>query len=212
MTTFDGERRFPEQVARNVTEAMLDVARRDGLALPGGRPVAAKTGTVESRFDGDNNDAWMAGFTPSLSTSVWIGTDMNSPIRTARGTPISGKTVPGDVWKEFMKEALERLPVEKFPAFEPIGEAPSQLPPGEVEPPPAPPAPAAPQIDPETGRPLGPDGQPLPEGSAEEPAADGYTEGGRPDGSAETPSGEDPQADHEAAAEDPQDCSIIACG
>ena len=84
----EGERRFPERVARNVTEAMLDVAEHDGLALPGGRPVAAKTGTVQSRFEGENNDAWMAGFTPSLATAVWIGTDMNSPIRTARGTPI----------------------------------------------------------------------------------------------------------------------------
>jgi peptidoglycan glycosyltransferase len=156
----EGERRFPEQVARNVVEAMLDVARRDGLALPGGRPVAAKTGTVQSRFDGDNNDAWMAGFTPSLSTSVWIGTDMNDPIRTAKGSPISGKTVPGEVWQEFMREALEAQPVERFPVFEPIGDAPSQLPPGEVQPP-TPPAPTLP-TDPATGRPLGPDGQPLP--------------------------------------------------
>ncbi len=75
----EGEQRFPERVARNVTETMLGVAKRDGLSLPDGRPVAAKTGTVQSRFEGENNDAWMAGFTPSLSTSVWIGTDMNSP-------------------------------------------------------------------------------------------------------------------------------------
>ena len=147
---------------------------------------------------------------------MWIGTDRNSPIRTARGTPISGKTVPGDVWKEFMKEALEKLPVEKFPAFQPIGEAPSQLPPGEVEPPPGPPAPpVAPEIDPETPHPLGPDGQPLPADGAAD-TVDGPVGDGTPDGSGPTPSGEagsaDTPPDREAAAEDAQDCSIIACG
>jgi membrane peptidoglycan carboxypeptidase len=121
----DGERRFPERVARNVTESMLGVAARDDLALPGRRPVAAKTGTVQSRFEGQNNDAWMAGFTPSIATAVWMGTDMNSPIRTARGTPIEGATLPGEVWHQFMAEALDDEPVEHFAPFRPIGEAPS---------------------------------------------------------------------------------------
>jgi len=182
-----GERRFPEQVARNVTETMLDVARRDGLALPDGRPVAAKTGTVESRFEGENNDAWMAGFTPSLSTSVWVGTDRNSPIRTARGTPISGAGVPGDVWQEFMGEAMESVPVERFPPFQPIGDAPSQLPPGQVEPKPSPASPVSPPVGPD-GQPLGPDGQPL--------GPDGQPLG--PDGQPLGPDGQPP-----AGAEDP---------
>ncbi|WP_308281894.1 transglycosylase domain-containing protein [Pseudonocardia oceani] len=117
----EGERRFPERVARNVVESMLEVADQDGLTLPDGRPVAAKTGTVQSHFDGENNDAWMAGFTPSLSTSVWVGTDMNTPIRTAGGEPISGKTLPGEVWQEFMGEALEAAPVETFAPYRPIG-------------------------------------------------------------------------------------------
>lgn len=215
----EGERRFPEQVARNVTETMLDVARRDGLALPGGRPVAAKTGTVESRFDGENNDAWMAGFTPSLSTSVWIGTDRNAPIRTAKGKPISGKDVPGDVWKEFMKEALAAQPVERFPEFEPIGEAPSQLPPGETEAPQPPPPPPAPAIDPATGRPLGPDGKPLPEEGAEELTADGTPEAGTagPEGEygpdpAGDPGYEETPSDGDTTTDDRPDCGIIACG
>ena len=154
----DGEQRFPERVARNVTEAMLDVAPADGLALPGGRPVAAKTGTVQSRFEGQNNDAWMAGFTPSVATSVWMGTDMNSPIRTASGTPIEGKSLPGDVWQRFMKSAVADQPVQEFALFRAIGEAPSNLapgaqpalprvaaaPPAVVPPPPAPDTPAPP--------------------------------------------------------------------
>ncbi|WP_253258568.1 transglycosylase domain-containing protein [Pseudonocardia sp. N23] len=126
----DGERRFPERVARNVTEAMLDVAGNDGLSLPGVRQVAAKTGTVQSRFDGQNNDAWMSGFTPQVAATVWIGTDMNSPIRTADGTPISGDSVPGAVWKDFMTGAAKQDPPETFAPYHPIGEPPSDKPPG----------------------------------------------------------------------------------
>ena len=120
----DGERRFSDAVARNVTEAMLAVAEHDGLELPGGRPVAAKTGTVESRFEGENNDAWMAGFTPSLTSAVWMGTDMNSPIRTARGKPIRGSTLPGAVWQQFMTDATEGTPVEQFDPYRPVGDSP----------------------------------------------------------------------------------------
>lgn len=119
-----GEQRFTERVARNVTETMLDVAPTDGLALPGGRPVAAKTGTVQSRFPGQNNDAWMAGYTPALAAAVWMGTDRNDPIRTADGTPVEGKSLPGEVWRAFMAEAHDHLPVTHFTPFRPIGEPP----------------------------------------------------------------------------------------
>jgi membrane peptidoglycan carboxypeptidase len=148
----EGERRVPEQVARNVTEAMLAAAEHDGLALPGGRPAAARTGTVESRFEGQNNDAWMTGFTPSLTSAVWMGTDMNSPIRTARGTPIHGSSLPGDVWQQFMAQALGGAPVEQFPPFRPIGEAPSPFGPNEepstAGPPPPAPGPLTPTVSP----------------------------------------------------------------
>lgn len=127
----DGERRFPERVARNVTEAMLGVASNDGLALPGDRPVAAKTGTVQSRIEGQNNDAWISGFTPSIATAVWIGTDLNSPIRTASGNPISGSSLPGEVWQTFMSDAVRNTPPEAFAPFRPIGEPPAYARPGE---------------------------------------------------------------------------------
>jgi peptidoglycan glycosyltransferase len=168
----DGERRFPEQVARNVTEAMLAVAERDGLGL-GRRPVAAKTGTVQSRFAGENNDAWMAGFTPQLAASVWLGTDRNSPIRTASGEPISGRTVPGEVWHEFMAAALQETPPEPFAPLRPLG-----TPPSDAEPnapatpvptvlPSTPPPPTAPPPDPETDDeatvPAEPSGEPDPD-------------------------------------------------
>jgi membrane peptidoglycan carboxypeptidase len=127
-TSTDGERRFSDRVARNVIEAMLDVAPHDDLALPGGRPVAAKTGTVQSHVAGQNNDAWMAGFTPDLATAVWLGTDRNVPIRTASGNPIEGKDLPGKAWRTFMTGATSG-PEQDFAPFHPIGTPPSDLPP-----------------------------------------------------------------------------------
>ncbi|GAA5137909.1 transglycosylase domain-containing protein [Pseudonocardia adelaidensis] len=190
--SIEGERRFPERVARNVVEAMLNVAEHDHLTLPQGRPVAAKTGTVQSRFEGENNDAWMAGFTPSVSTAVWMGTDMNSPIRTARGRPIQGSSLPGDVWQEVMSDAVAGTPVEDFPQFRPIGEPPSPLGPNETPAPSAPPAPPP---------------EPPPVTPAPTPAPD------EPDVTPDDPERPgilgDPGVDRPS---DDEDCSVTPCG
>ncbi|WP_158228113.1 transglycosylase domain-containing protein [Pseudonocardia sp. MH-G8] len=210
----EGERRFPERVARNVTEAMLNVAENDDLALPGGRPVAAKTGTVQSRFEGENNDAWMSGFTPALASTVWMGTDMNSPIRTARGTPIQGSSLPGDVWHEFMSEALEDAPIEEFPPFRAIGDPPSPLGPNEEpEPPPVstPPTPA-PGFPP----PGPPSGPAAPGAGAVAPTAeppfddDGPRLFEDPDSDDVDRDGADRGTDDENEPE--EDCSVTPCG
>jgi peptidoglycan glycosyltransferase len=191
----EGERRFSERVARNVVEAMLGVAEHDRLGLPQGRPVAAKTGTVQSRFEGQNNDAWMAGFTPSVSTVVWMGTDMNSPIRTARGRPIQGSSLPGDVWRDVMSDAVAGSPVEDFPPLRPIGEPPSPLGPNETPPPstPAPPPPPEPPPGPPTtAEPEEPD---LTPDDPERPGILG-----------------DPGVDRRPDDDDDEDCSVTPCG
>jgi membrane peptidoglycan carboxypeptidase len=184
-----GERRFAEQVARNATEAMLGVAERDGLAL-GRRPVAAKTGTVQSRFEGENNDAWMAGFTPQLASSVWMGTDRNSPIRTATGDPISGRTLPGAVWQGFMAAALRTAPTEPFPPFRPLG-----TPPPAVDEPPAPTAAAAPTAPPTAAPTAAPEAPP-------EPPDGGGDEDDRPEGSRDDELARAERADDEDRARD----------
>ena len=130
------EQRMSQQLARNVTESMLDVASHSQIPLAAGRPVASKTGTVQSSVQGQNNDAWTVGFTPQISTAVWVGTDDNSPIKTSNNKPIYGRGVPGQIWQRFMNQALRNEPVQKFSNFDPIGT------------PPAPPAPPAPTPDP----------------------------------------------------------------
>jgi membrane peptidoglycan carboxypeptidase len=86
----DGEQRFAQQVARNVTESMINVAGSSLIPLSGDRPVAAKTGTTQHRIEGQNKDAWTVGYTPTLSTAVWVGADDNSAIETSGGRPMYG--------------------------------------------------------------------------------------------------------------------------
>ena len=120
--TAPGQDRIDPQVARNVTESMLDVASSSLIPLSGGRQVAAKTGTTQSHVAGQNNDGWTVGYTPSLSTAVWVGTDDNSPIKTSAGRPIYGRMVPGSIWQQFMNAALAPTKSEQFPPFQPIGD------------------------------------------------------------------------------------------
>jgi membrane peptidoglycan carboxypeptidase len=138
------ERRFSSQIARNVTEAMLGVPVVDKLSLNGGRLSAAKTGTVQSRFEGENNDAWIAGYTPSVATSVWIGTDQNTPIRTSQGKQITGASLPGTIWKNFMNDAVKARADQTFGTFKPIGPPPAATGPADGLTVGAPPVPATP--------------------------------------------------------------------
>ncbi|WP_245607258.1 transglycosylase domain-containing protein [Pseudonocardia spinosispora] len=114
--------RIDPQVARNVTESMLDVAGSSLIPLSRSREVAAKTGTTQSHVVGQNNDGWTVGYTPTLSTAVWVGTNDNSPIKTPAGRPIYGRMVPGSIWQQFMNAALSSTPPERFPEFQPLGE------------------------------------------------------------------------------------------
>ena len=75
-----------------------------------GRPAAGKTGTTQN-----NADAWFVGFTPQLSTAVWLGhTDGINPLVGFGSGPVFGGTVPANTWKAFMKPALDGLPVLDF--------------------------------------------------------------------------------------------------
>jgi membrane peptidoglycan carboxypeptidase len=110
-----GEQALPPDVANDVTYALEGVARYSKRALDGNRPVASKTGT-QGLNRSDNSDAWMVGYTPSLSTAVWMGSDARLPIKTARGAIIYGSGLPGQIWKEYMDAALAGTPEEPLPS------------------------------------------------------------------------------------------------
>ena len=68
-----------------------------------GRPAAGKTGTNE-----EHKDAWFAGYTPDLATTVWIGyTRAEIPMENVHGIAVSGGAFPAEIWRLFMEPALE---------------------------------------------------------------------------------------------------------
>ncbi|WP_091174042.1 PBP1A family penicillin-binding protein [Paenibacillus sp. 1_12] len=66
------------------------------------RPVAGKTGTT-------NTDAWLVGYTPELSTAVWVGYDKDRNISTLESH------VAAPIFAEFTERALESVPPKLFP-------------------------------------------------------------------------------------------------
>ena len=144
----DGEQRIDKAVADNVTAAMQPIAGWSrGHNLAGGRPSAAKTGTNQLGDTGDNRDAWMVGYTPSLSTAVWVGTaDGVKPLKNQWGGPVYGSGLPSDIWKATMDGALQGTTNESFPKPTEIGgyAGVPQAPPAPVGPPPGEPGPVAP--------------------------------------------------------------------
>jgi membrane peptidoglycan carboxypeptidase len=117
------EQRIPKDVADNVTSAMQPIAAYSrGHALAGGRPSAAKTGTTQLGDTEADKDAWMAGYTPSLSTAVWVGTVTgDKPLVNKWGSPIYGSGLSSDIWKATMDGALKGTTTESFPQPAEIG-------------------------------------------------------------------------------------------
>lgn len=108
-------RAFSEDVAADATNVMVkDLGNSNKLS--GNRAAAAKTGTHQyGEVGGDNAHAWMCGYTPQLSTAVWVGnTGDDGPIRDQNGNPIYGSGLPGKLWKTFMDKALKGQENQKF--------------------------------------------------------------------------------------------------
>lgn len=104
-----GTRAVDEKYVYLITDVLSDNAARQrlfgrGNKLEIGRPAAVKTGTTDN-----NENAWTIGYTPSLSTAVWVGNMDN-----ARMNGIQGSTGATPIWNGFMKRSLEGTRVEKF--------------------------------------------------------------------------------------------------
>lgn len=89
-------------------------ARRKALE---GRVSAGKTGTQDN-----NTNAWMVGFTPELTTAVWVGhpdlylSMVNIPEFVDAGVDkVIGGTFPASIWKATMDAALAGRPATLFP-------------------------------------------------------------------------------------------------
>lgn len=117
----DGRRSVTVQTARMITQT-LESNVRGGTGtrarLPNGMAAGGKTGTAQN-----SEDAWFVGFTPYITTAVWMGhPDEKVPMRGVAGWgTIFGGTVPAAVWGQFNTAYHELLEARDFADPNPYG-------------------------------------------------------------------------------------------
>ncbi|MCL2438589.1 MAG: PBP1A family penicillin-binding protein [Coriobacteriia bacterium] len=73
-----------------------------------GWQVAGKTGTSQQ-----NRDVWFMGYTPVLSTAVWVGHKEEKTIF-LNGSRGFGGTISAPIWRDFMQVALQEYEPRRF--------------------------------------------------------------------------------------------------
>ncbi len=112
----------------NVTDVLTDVIDSGtGQRADIGRPAAGKTGTAQAY-----RAAWFVGYTPQLSTAVWMGhSDRLESLHNVNGVGrVTGGSHPAVAWGQFMAAAHEGLDVIDFPEpaeIEPIAETAEEM-------------------------------------------------------------------------------------
>ncbi|MEW1902207.1 MULTISPECIES: transglycosylase domain-containing protein [unclassified Streptomyces] len=105
-------RAMSDRTADTINQMLKGVVE-DGTGTKAGlsdRDNAGKTGTTNDRMD-----AWFVGYTPNLSTAVWVGDDIGkkdtSMFRITIGgeyyPKVCGGCLPGPIWKVAMTGALD---------------------------------------------------------------------------------------------------------
>jgi len=119
---YDHVRKGERVLSSNQAAAATEVLRRvvlDGTASfyhnldrEIGHPSAGKTGTTD-----DFVDAWYVGYTPRLSTAVWVGyPEGHEPMTDVHDeSVVNGETLPMDIWSTYMAEATRGEPILGFP-------------------------------------------------------------------------------------------------
>jgi len=77
-----------------------------------GHQLAGKTGTTENY-----NDAWFIGYTPTMTTAVWMGYpgSESRQMLDVKGQKVSGGTLPATIFQRFMTNALGSSDTGTFP-------------------------------------------------------------------------------------------------
>ncbi|GAB3110139.1 transglycosylase domain-containing protein [Janibacter alkaliphilus] len=119
----DCEQVLTTDTARKVTHMMFGALEPGGTAgsnpssaLADGREAAGKTGTTD-----DSNQSWFGGFTPQLSTAIWVGTPIDTfPMRNINiggqfYADVYGGSIAAPIWKQTMDYASRDMETVDFP-------------------------------------------------------------------------------------------------
>ncbi|MEW2176924.1 transglycosylase domain-containing protein [Streptomyces sp. NPDC005406] len=114
-------RAMSEHSADTINQMLKGVVE-DGTGKSAGlsdRDNAGKTGTTDERIN-----AWFVGYTPNLSTAVWVGSDGAHQIPMSNITiggqyyeDVCGGCLPGPIWRTAMTGSLN---ASETPAFTPV--------------------------------------------------------------------------------------------
>jgi len=110
------KRAFTATTACLATQILTDNVRAGTgtNAQLGEQPAAGKTGTTES-----NSNTWFVGFTPYLTTAVWMGipAEGTKPMGSLGGQEQFGGLWPAAIWRNFNRAWLDESskPVVQFP-------------------------------------------------------------------------------------------------
>jgi len=108
------QRVIPDWVAAEVVRILEEnMTSGTGVGANFGGTSAGKTGTTDNYAD-----AWFCGFTPSLTSIVWIGYPRGEiPMLSVHGISVSGPTFPAEIWRLFMERAIHFAPFPtEFPS------------------------------------------------------------------------------------------------
>ena len=123
LETPECERVVDEEVALGAVELLQGVVSPSGsgwkAVLEGNRPAGGKTGTNDN-----STHTWFAGFTPQLSTAVFVGVPTGAQAGADREDlrigdivvegPLYGSSIAAPLWKRIMDMALADAPVEDW--------------------------------------------------------------------------------------------------
>ena len=101
---------IPDGVAYEVTR-ILEQNIQYGTGPP--RTSAGRRPARRAR-PSNHADAWFCGYTPNLSTTVWVGYPQRQiPMEYVHGIPVAGGTFPAVIWGRYMRAALENPPAAR---------------------------------------------------------------------------------------------------
>jgi penicillin-binding protein 1A len=101
------------QVMISMLQSVVSIGTAGGASI--GRPMAGKTGTTNNW-----RDAWFCGFTPDVTSCVWVGYD---GLGMSLGAGQTGGSIAAPLWGDYMRRAVDKDPVTNFPHYAGLEEA-----------------------------------------------------------------------------------------